>query len=189
MNKYRIAYSCLHICVLMDVCLWECVLPFSAVRCVDLTVDATEPGWAAAGIAVYTVRAVAPISAGGADTLINVLSAALPTESSHTHTSETIHTIQTDTTIATGVWHRKSGRLIFRQNSIFSLSACDVCGIFVHLTRSAVVDVILTQVSCESWATSALESTHWIHAHATIIAWGLHTLIDVHFTCLTYRVG
>lgn len=79
------------------------MLPFSAVRCVDLTVDAAESGWAAAGIAVYTVCAIAAISTGGAHTLVYVLSATLPAESGHTHTSEAVDTIQAYTTIATGV--------------------------------------------------------------------------------------
>lgn len=87
----------------MDVCLCACMLPLSAVRCVDLTVDAAKSGWAAAGIAVHTVCAVPPVAAGGAHTLIDVLCATLPTESSHTHTSEAIHTVQTHTTVATGI--------------------------------------------------------------------------------------
>lgn len=84
-------------------CLCVHMLPLSAVRCVDLTVDATESGWAAAGIAVHAVCAVPPVAAGGAHTLIDVLSATLTTESSHTHTCEAVHTVHTHTTVAAGV--------------------------------------------------------------------------------------
>lgn len=68
---------------------------------------------------------------------------------------------------------------------------CDICvlGEFVYLTRSAVISVSLTQVSCKSWVTSALKATHGVHTYAAITARRLHTLVDVHFTRLTYRVG
>lgn len=82
------------------------MLPLSAVRCVDLTVDATKSSWAATGIAIHTVCAVSPIAAGGANALINVLSAPLTTKSSHTHTCKAIHAVHTCTTIAAGVWQR-----------------------------------------------------------------------------------
>lgn len=85
----------------MGMCLH--MLPLSAVGCVDLTVDATESGWAAACVAIHTVCAIPTIAAGGAHTLIDILGAALTTESSHTHTCEAIDAVNTHTTIAAGV--------------------------------------------------------------------------------------
>lgn len=87
----------------MCLCVCLCVLPLGAVWSVDLTADTVESGWAAAGVAVYTVCAVSPIAAGGAHTLIDVFSATLTTESSHTHTCEAVHAVHTHTTIATWV--------------------------------------------------------------------------------------
>lgn len=91
MRRWVRVYSCV------------CMLPLSAVRCVDLTVDATESGWAAAGIAVHAVGAVPPVAAGGAHALIDVLGATLAAESSYTHTCEAVHTVHTHTTIAAGI--------------------------------------------------------------------------------------
>lgn len=74
-------------------------LPLSAVRCVDLTVDAAESYRAAAGVAVDTVGAVPSITAGGTHTLVYVLCTALPTETSQTHTHKAVHTVLTHTAV------------------------------------------------------------------------------------------
>lgn len=92
-----------HVCVHGCVCLCAHMLPLSAVRCVDLTVDATESSWTAAGIAIHTVRAVPTIAAGGAHAFVDIFGAALTTESSHTHTCEAVDAVNTHATIAAGV--------------------------------------------------------------------------------------
>lgn len=76
----------------------ECV-PLSAVRCVDLTVDAAESYRTAAGVAVDTVGAVPSVTAGGTHALIYVLCTALPTETSQTHTHKAVHTVLAHTAV------------------------------------------------------------------------------------------
>lgn len=78
-------------------------LPVRAVVGVDLTVDAAETGRAGARVAVHTIRAVGPVSAGVALTLINVLLTPAASKPRQTGAGETVDAIPAQTAITAGI--------------------------------------------------------------------------------------
>lgn len=78
-------------------------LPLSTVGCVVFTVDSTEASRAGTGVTVDTVRAIGPIFAGVALTLINVFLALCASKSWQTGTQEAVHFVHTGASIAAGV--------------------------------------------------------------------------------------
>lgn len=57
----------------------------------------------------------------------------------------------------------------------------------LFLTWLAVVCVCLTPLACIARLAHALVATHCVVANGTIAARGLHTFIDIDFTCLTLK--
>lgn len=77
--------------------------PFCAVRSVVLTVDPAEACGAGAGVAVHAVGAVAPVAAGAAGTLVDVLLAEGALEARQAVAEGCVDAVRTRATVVAGV--------------------------------------------------------------------------------------
>lgn len=59
--------------------------------------------------------------------------------------------------------------------------------ICLFLTWFAVICVCLTPLASIAWLAHTLVATHCVVANGTVAARGLHTFIDIDFTCLTLK--